>query len=119
MDEGCGEGLLHVLTSPRMSAKMREKLTPKDVEQYQKIVQLAHVQPSIDSQQRRLAEMPIIQGNSDKDLLHRLEVICGSIEAGNKPNKLIKNEATAILDRLLSRKVISSKEAKDLVSRYL
>ena len=119
IDEPCGEGLLHVLTSPRMSAKMREKLTPKDVEQYQRVVQLANVRLSPDSQQRRIAELPIVTGTTPQELIHRLEVICGSISAGNRPNKLIKNEANAILNRLLEMGTISSEEALQIQKKYL
>ena len=52
------------------------------------------------------------------EMVNRLYVLIGSIEAGNKSNE-IKNEIMELLDALLNRGAITKSEHKHIYNKYV
>lgn len=60
--------------------------------------------------------------NKSKDndfVMERLKTLLGSIEAGNKPNKLLFNELNNVIDYLLMNRVIDNKLAGKIIKTYM
>jgi hypothetical protein len=115
LKQRCSPGMRHILTSNRMGAKMREKITPDDIQTYQKIVEVAHVRPSAATQQRIISEMPVVEAPDTASLVQQLRDLIGSMEAGNS-GRLLKNKARAILDKLEDDKEITTAEKEQIIS---
>ena len=54
----------------------------------------------------------LIYYNDPENLIHKLDIICGSINASNTSNK-IRNHGILILNELLKLKTISKKNYKE------
>ena len=108
-------GLKHMLTSPRMSERMTDEIVPEDIHNYQQLLELGHVRTKSGTKQRTLAEMPIISPEHTKSvssIVHRLEILTGSIQAGNN-GVLIRNEIKGLLEVLVKDKQMTQEEADD------
>jgi hypothetical protein len=112
---------LHDLLTKRYNP--RRNYSSDSIEAYRKIAKLAGISPLMSKQnnkakilQGRINAKPKQSGSGSgtkyvyyddpKDLLERLHVIVGSIDAGNNSNQL-KQEASQLLDLLKNKKVIS------------
>jgi hypothetical protein len=117
MNKQVGEGLKHILTSKRMGKKMREVITPQDIQDYHKVIEFARVRPKNGTQQRTISELAIVElgGMNNQQLIDRLDDLIASIGAGNSRGNLIRNEAIAIVDELLRNGVISLDEKNQII----
>ena len=118
LNHQAGSGLRHILTSKRMGKNMRDQIKPDDIRHYQKIVELARVRPTSGTQQRVISELAVVElsGMTKAQLVNRLNDLIASINAGNSGrSKLIRNEAIAIVDKLVKDGVISRDEGNQII----
>lgn len=100
--------------------------TQKAIEQFRKLIRGSGAPISKNSAKYKLVYpeqggclgKPIYYNNPEV-LVERLNVLIGSILAGNRNNPNLINEASAILDELLKLKLISEKTAKSIFKKYL
>lgn len=57
-------------------------------------------------------------GDSNKDLLRRFDLITGEIDVGNN-NPQLKDELSDIIDKMLNRNLLSRDEAKEILKNYI
>jgi hypothetical protein len=67
--------------------------------------------------QKLIGEGHVILPQDVNEAANRLNLLCGSIAAGND-NIQLKNEISAICDHLYKQKVLSKPELKKIVKKY-
>lgn len=121
MSETTDEDLVHLLTK---RYNPRKKYTDKSQQQFRKLVKLSGLPVASRTgkfqftQKSKSSETPLIKIISDpNELIERMSVLCGEIQAGNN-NVRLKNELSQILDILLNKGILGSAEHKNITQRY-
>lgn len=120
INEKVGLYFHELFTVRKHSKRMRDRYTDRELSLFQKIMKESGMRNGGGgiSFRSQLVKHPSRFYKGPDELLNHLEILTGSIDAGNK-GRTLRNEVSAVIDRLLEEREISSKDHGAIFKKYV
>eukprot|EP00732_Lithocolla_globosa_P000004 Lithocolla_globosa_v1_NODE_1_length_16663_cov_42.954359.p4 type:complete len:408 gc:universal NODE_1_length_16663_cov_42.954359:4395-5618(+) len=114
-----------LLFKSNVNQKILEKLKPEEIDLFRKLTNLAQVKYGVYNGKGRI-QRGLPRTKKDKNVFYttpsklkeRLEILVGSVNAGNDSN-LVKQEISKVIDALLELGTINQQQHKAILNQYV